>query len=92
MSEFEQSIVDLIEFFEEKKNPEPCSTVQAIRTAIEQCLKLVPEDDVYHHIILRTNEVLGVQKFVTQFGCHLKRVYTFPDDNQKSKYIIQRNW
>ncbi|MGN1301899.1 MAG: hypothetical protein ACI4U9_05205 [Clostridia bacterium] len=91
MSEFEQSIVDLTEFLAERKNHYPRAIVQTITLALQQCLNPIPDADCIH-IILRTNEVLGVQKFVTQFGCHLKRVYTFPDDNQKSKYIIQRNW
>ena len=91
MNKFDASCNDLRKFFKKNGTPNPYSMVRNTLKALNEALKLVPELTTGNAtIILRPTDALGVQQFVTQFGCHLE--YHHQVDNIYNDYNIVPNW
>ena len=91
MNKFDESCKELRKFFKKNGNQYPYSMVMKTLRALNEALKLVPELTTGKAtIILRSTDALGVQQFVTQFGCHLE--YHHKIDNIYNDYNIVPNW
>lgn len=90
MNTFEQSQKDLLEFLSRSgklDSAETHVTLFRVNQSLREALNPIP---IYSGIPLYHCDVLGVQQYVIQFGCHLEYMREF--SNSEDLYKIVPNW